>query len=337
MLHLDKQYSCNNHGYVRWYKSLRHKIIGKLSLEAYEQYTFKAVDEIVKQFDSEFVITVDGRRPVEMIFETIKAKLMVMHIQRTVLPKIIKNGDESSSVLSEHNTYRPGSETIEEKYETEDMEEYKSESMETIMRSAVNVHEINENDEQTNQVSVSERNEKIRLMSEFGQLCPVNFFYGLFKFGVENYCVQYMGKLYFFAGSEEIKLFCQFPKRFLEVPRTGLPIRAIFYGPETLSSTAAKAVSNFFGYNLIDVNNITHTYKEHEKRTYLSTVVKFLVKNAQEINKTKRFQASEIDTMRHAIGDWIRLYFENISSESLGESHESVNEMFEDYSDQSKN
>jgi len=336
MLHLDKQYSCNNHGYVRWYKSLRHRIVGELGLEAYERYTFKAVDEIVKQFDSEFVITVDGRRPVDMIFETIKAKLMATRIQRTVLPKIIKNSDESS-VLSKHYTYRP--ESIEKiyKYEMEDMEEYKSESMGTITRSAVNVHEMNENDEHTNQVSVSERNEKIRLMSEFGQLCPVNFFYGLFKLGLDNCCVQYMGKSYFFAGSEEIQLFCKFPKRFLEVPRTGMPIRAIFYGPETLSSTAAKAVSNFFGYNLIDVNNIIHTYKEHEKRTYLSTVVKSLLENAQEVNKIKKSQPSDIGTMRHAIGDWIRLYFENISSESLGESNESINEMFEDYSDQSKN
>lgn len=325
-LHFDKEISRNNHGYVRWYKSPKHRIIVQLCLDAYEQYSIKAVEEIIKQFDSEFVITVDGRRPVNMIFDTIKAKLMAMHIQRTVLPKIIVDRDEP--VLSERYTHRPELEKFDE---MDEIDEYnRLESTGTLVRNVLNEYGIDENDERKYRISVNERNEKIRLMSEFGKLCPVNFLYGLYKFGLENYCVQFMGKMYYFAGPEEMQLFRRFPKQFVEIPRPGLPIRAIFYGPETLSSTAANAVSSFFGYNVIDANDIIRVNKRKLKRIYSYEIVKSLLKNAIVINEIKKIQSGGDDTMRNAIRDWIRLYFENFVSESLNEeADDGKYEMFE--------
>lgn len=194
-----------------------NKVMADLSRKNYNYCALQVVDEIVKHFDAAFVITVDGRKPMEKLFETIKAKLMTMPLQRTALPEIVTEPDTKSYDGSQN--YTDGS------------------------------NDENNNDEST----VGERNERIRSISEFGELCPVNFSYGVFRLGIERYCIKFMGKLYFFAGPEELRLFNKCPRQYLKSSRPALPVRAMFYGPEILSGTAAKAVNHLFGYNIIDV------------------------------------------------------------------------------------
>jgi len=75
----------------------------ELDLKDYENYSLKVIDEIVKQFDPTCVITVDGRKPVNELFETIKSKLMTMPLHYTVLPEIVEI--QAKSGLSEDYTY----------------------------------------------------------------------------------------------------------------------------------------------------------------------------------------------------------------------------------------
>lgn len=299
-LHPTKAFERNNHRYVRWYKSTRNRIIAELDLVDYKQHSLEVVEKIIKHFDPGCVISVDGRKPVKELFETIKVKLMTMPVRRTVLPEIIRDGNES---FSSYKFYRYRS-------DVDEMGEFESESF--WLKPLMDIeYETNEDEGNKNQIMTeNERTEKIRLMSEFGLLCPVNFYFGLFKPGNSIYCVKYMGKLYYFNGSEEMRLFEKFPRYFLEIPRPGFPIRAMFFGPEALSSSTAKAVSKYFNFNLLDVKYITAEHERHEKRKYFSVIVKSILKTAEEVTKIDRNPSEYIDIMKDKINEWIKLRFD---------------------------
>jgi len=335
-----KNYSWYNHGHVQWYKSLKHKMDVVHSLEAYEEYALRAVEEVVKQFDTEFVITVDGRRPVNTIFETIVEKLKTMGVQRTILARVVKDHDDESSVVSERYANSAKSERADEIAEGIPEEYHRSMGSMSVTTYDYGTDYFEGEHEEG---FADDRAEKIRSMSEYGRLCPVNLFYGSFKVGTENHCARFMGKSYLFAGSEELRLFCESPKRFVNVPRVGLPVRAVFYGPEPLSSAAADTVGEYFGYNVIDANVITRTHVERETRKYVSALVRSAVTAAEAADRIATFRSDEMDTMRNAIGDWLWHNFEYaaadyeyVAVETLGENDGSKYEMFEDYSDPSK-
>lgn len=109
-----------------------------------------------------------------------------------------------------------------------------------------------------------------------------------------------------------MRLFNECPNRFLEFPRPGLPVRALFYGPEQFSVPAARAVCKLFGYTLIDVKYITQIYEDEDKRSYVSAVVNSAVSTAKLILASKiddRPDKRKLAVLRNAIGDWIQLYF----------------------------
>jgi hypothetical protein len=306
-LHADEERMQGDHSYssirLRHKLPINNKVIVDLDRNDYITSSLEVVDEIVKQFDAAFVITIDGRKPTEELFETIKDRLMTMPLQRTVLPEIVKKQDDTASGdISENNVHG---------FETNGIEDVESESfeMETMESEAI---DLDEHLERNNDgLTVDERNEQIRSMSEFNKLCPVNFSYGVFKLGVVHYCIKFMDKLYFFAGPEELQLFEKSPKQYLEIPRPSVPVRAIFYGPEALSCPAANAVSHLFGYNLIDVKNIEYAHVKIQKLSLILAIVKSVLKTTQEIVKNKTDPSTEINSMRNAIGEWIWLHFEN--------------------------
>jgi len=324
-LHLnDAEY---NHRRVHWYyKSFVNQKIIELDVKDYEKYSLKVIDEIVKQFDPARVITLDGRKPVDELMETIKAKLMTMSLQYTVLPKIMKFQDKS--VSSEDYAY-DGTELLFESESNEaetvasNYEERASDTMSQIR------------DEHLQRIN--DRNEQIRVMSEFGRLCPVNYLNGRFIMGSDRHCMKFMGKSYYFAGPDEMQSFGKCPKQFLRIPGCRLPIRAMFYGPQTLTNPAAKAVHKFFGYNLIDVGHLTQIHEKDIRHAYSIAVVGSILKTVREIIRPKEIRPNDISTMRNAIADWTRLRFDfTVQSDLNGmEDEESEYEMYEDSSHQS--
>uniref|UniRef100_A0A2S2PMZ3 Adenylate kinase domain-containing protein 1 n=1 Tax=Schizaphis graminum TaxID=13262 RepID=A0A2S2PMZ3_SCHGA len=310
-----------NHMRVHWYnKSLISKKMIELDLKDYENYSLKVIDEIVKQFDPTCVITVDGRKPVNELFETIKSKLMTMPLHYTVLPEIVEI--QAKTGLSEDYTYG-GSEF---EFESESNE---TETVVSNMARASDTTQIRDENEQ--------RKERLRMTSEFGRLCPVNFSNGRFVLGSDRYCIKYMGKLYYFAGPDEMQSFGKYPRQFLKIPTHGLPIRAMFYGPKTLTNPAAKAVRHLFGYNTIDVGHIIQIHVEDVKREYSFAIVESILKTAQEVIRPKQIQTNDIDIMRNAIADWTRLQFGVAVGSDLGgvENYGSEYETNEDFSNQS--
>jgi len=293
----------------------------ELDVKDYENYSLRVIDEIVKQFDPARVITLDGRKPVNELIETIKAKLMTMSLQYTVLPKII--GFRDKSVSSEDYAYGGSEFEFEsESNETETLASNEERLSDTTQLRNENVHSVNE---------------QIRVTSEFGRLCPVNYFNGRFIMGSERYCMKFLGKSYYFAGPDEMESFGKCPKQFLKVTGCQLPIRAMFYGPQTLTNPAAKAVCKFLGYNLIDVGYLTEIHEKDTRHTYSSVIVGSILKTAQEIIKPKEIQPNDISILRNAIADWTRLRFDiTVQSGLNGEEHEeSEYEMYENFSNQS--
>lgn len=318
----------NNRTYaVKWYDSLRNKIMAELRLEDYENYSLPVVEDIVKQFDPTFVITVDGRRPVQETWNTVQAKLMTMSLHRGVVPKII----EPERVVSVDNI------SMNQIQASEFGEEFDTESY-IIETATTSYHSINEENKKVDDKISDERSEKIRCLSEFGRLCPVNFFNGSMKLGIDRYCMKFMGKLYFFAGPDEMTLFGECPRRFLENPKPGLPVKALFHGPEMLSNPTAKAVCKFFGYDLIDVKQIRNTYAEKEKRAHLSSIVNAVLKNASKVSKIRNEQSKDITFLRNAIRNWLQLYFGITPKENSLDAEGDIieYEINENYSDQSK-
>lgn len=334
-LYTHEDFAQYNHGHVKWYKSLRN--VTEFDLDEYERHSLPAVDETFKRFDPDRLITVDGRRPVGELFEMVKAKLLVTGpLQRTILPEIVREDKPTVALRPGNDEYR----RLSEYYgDTEDESHYEYEYANEIY----DEHEENNNDYMT---ILDERNERIRLESEFGRLCPVNFNYGLYKSGSDRYTVKFMGKLYRFAGPEEMEKFEKFPRQFLCVPRPGLPIRAIFYGPEALAGPAAKSVGNFLCCDLIDVKYIRQRHEENEKRTYVSTIVNSVLKNTRELTAIGEHQSNAINVMRIAVGHWLQLNFgytfvrdtdkfDFISSTEGSELNGGENSFLEDYSNHS--
>lgn len=324
MLHLNN--AKYNHMRVHWHnKTFISKKMIELDLQNYENYSLKVIDEIVKQFDPTYVITVDGRKPVNELFETVKSKLMTMPLHYTVLPEIVEV--RAKSVLPEDYEYG-GSE-----FESE-LESNEAETVASNTERASDATQIRDENEQ----SGNTRNEKIRITSEFGRLCPVNFSNGRFVLSSDRYCMKYMGKLYYFAGPSEMQSFGKYPKRFLKIPTYGMPIRAMFYGPKTLTNTAAKAARNLFHYNVIDVGHIIQLHEKNVKQEYSSAIVNSILQTAQEVIRPKEIQPNDISTMRNAIAEWTRLRFGvNVGSDLNGvEEDESEYETYEDISDESK-
>ncbi|VVC36135.1 P-loop containing nucleoside triphosphate hydrolase [Cinara cedri] len=301
-----------NHRHVKWYKSLRNTIMNEFDLNDYEKHSLAAVDETFKRFGADRTITVDCRRPVVELFQMIKAKLKTMPLKPTLLPEIINRG-YGSSTLYQTKSYRIA--------EDGEMEEMEDESLYVDDEHEGETNGEYESTDNGNGTSAKyQREDRIRLISEFGQLCPVNFYYGLFKMGTDRYSVKFMGKLYLFAGPDEMKLFSKFPRQFVFVPRLGMPIRAIFYGPEAMSGPAAKAVSNFFGCNLIDAKHIRQRHEEKDKQSFASTIFNSVLNTVREITTLQEETNKEtnaISIMRNAIGDWIRLNSVNLSHEDI--------------------
>lgn len=327
IFHMNKKLTQNKQTFIKWNKLLRDKTITEIEHDNYKEYSFTVVDEIVQQFDPNFVITLDGRKPVTELFEIIKAKLMTMPLQRTVLPVVVRGRD---NVLQKENLINP--------YKMDELQEYEMESLDTDDEAISIEHNTSETFEyywnNYRMPNSKERNEQIRLMSGLRQLCPINFSYGLYILGSDHYRVNYMGKTYFFAGLEEMELFIKHPRQFLEIPTTGISIRAIFYGPEWLSSPAAIAVSNFYKYNLIDVKYIKQKFAENEKQSFFSTVFKSVLKTAQKVIEIKKDPSSDIENMRNAIGEWIQLNFKNsVELKFVGAEGDKI-ESFDDYTKQ---
>lgn len=322
-LHLND--SGSNHRRVFWYRynsivNMNNRV--EMDVKSYECHSLKVIDEIVKQFDPACVITVDGRKPVSELFETVKAKLMTMSLQRTVLPEIVLNQDASVTSIEEHNEFEFEYES--ELNDTDTAAGSEERDNDTAWRHEKNVH------------NVSIHNEKIRVTSEFCRLCPVNFSRGLFKLGSDRYCMKFMGKLYYFAGPNEMQSFGKCPRTFLQVPRYGLPIRAMLFGPRALATPAAKAVHCFFDYNLIDVEYITQIHKKDATQAYSSAIVGCILKAVNEVTRPKKVLPGDVDIMRNAIADWTRLRFGmSIRSDLRGEEDDSGEyEINEDVSDQ---
>lgn len=296
----------HGHGHLQWYRSTRNAVTAEFGLKDYEEHSLPAIDETFRRFNPDRLITVDGRRPAEELFETIKAKLTAMPLHRTVLPEIVRqdddDDDDSVSGLA-HAAYRLAGygETGEtdggpagyegEEYETDGGHERRGDG--------------------NGRATTGNDGERTRLKSEFGRLCPVNFYYGQFKLGRDNYSARFAGKSYCFAGPDEMRLFERFPRQFLSVPRPGMPVRAIFYGPEALSGPAARAVGNFFGYNVIDANYVKRRHEENEKRAYASTIVNSVLSTVRQLTSATDENPSDgIGVLRNAVGDWIRLHYD---------------------------
>lgn len=292
------------HGHVHWYRSTRNTVMAELDLEDYEKHSLPAVDETFRRFNPDRLIAVDGRRPAGELFETIKAKLTAMPLHRTIVPEIVRQDDDDSVLRRSRGAYRLAGygETGETEGEPPgyEGEEYASEPD--------GGHDNRSNGNRA--AAAVNDGERTRIKSEFGGLCPVNFYYGLFKSGSDGYSARFMGKTYCFAGPDEMRVFEKFPRQFLSVPRAGMPVRAIFYGPEALSSPAARAVGNFFGYNVIDAKYVKQRHDENEKRTYASAIVSSVLNTVRELTATGKNRSDDIGALRNAVGDWIRLHYD---------------------------
>lgn len=312
-------------GHIRWYESLRNRNWAELDLMYYEKYSSVIVDEVVKRFNAEFVITIDGRRPVSELLKTIKSKLMTMPLQRTILPEVIVWPEKLNANAEE--------------FETDWYEMMETKSVAEQQRSENDGYKVNVEDEEC-EINVEDEGERIRLMSEYGRLCPVNFSRGSYKLGSDQYCMKFMGRHYYFAGFEEMRLFGECPRQFLEIPRPGLPIRSIFYGPETLTNPTAKAVCKFFGCDLIDVERIRQIREQNDKMSLVSGIVKAVLKIARnsKMSGLNEIEPDEFIIVRNAIGDWIRLHFGVECDEYEGVDYEgSERETTENYSNPGKN
>lgn len=163
-------------------------MIAELDVECYELISWKSVDEAVKQFDPAFVITVDGRKPVDELFATVRARLSTMPLQRTVLPEVVPRDEQEvvmdESALLDDYAYRYG-------WNGEFGEEFDAESTQNDPARAVN-----ESTTGNGQDAVRKHHEDLRMTSEFGGLCPVSFKNDSFKMGSGDYRVKFMGKTF---------------------------------------------------------------------------------------------------------------------------------------------
>lgn len=150
----------------------------------YELNSSVVVDEVVKQFDPAYVITVDGRRPVDELFETVKARLTTMPLQRPPIPEAVppdrRPGESRPSANHAYPSEWSGEEFEEEWFESE----------------SVPNEELGENEPTAEHETdaQSDFHEQIRSQSEFGTLCPVNLYNGTLVSCGKDYRLKYMGK-----------------------------------------------------------------------------------------------------------------------------------------------
>lgn len=163
----------------------------ELDLDGYKQNVSKTVDEVVKQFDPAFVITVDGRRPVRELLETVKARLTMMPVQYPVVPERVSLDPrlDGMSISSGNRAYS-----------SEWSNEFGEELQKgwTAQRTAYEGtgelgEELDFEGESDRGVVAGELREQTRSMSEFGRLCPVNFLKDSYKLGSHQYRVKFMG------------------------------------------------------------------------------------------------------------------------------------------------
>lgn len=160
-------------------------VVAELDTYGYQQNASNAVDEVVKQFDPAFVITVDGRRPVNELLETVKARLATMPVQRPVVPEIVSQTNPPLDGRSSSSEGR-----------SEGSREYDVAARRTGQRTAVEGtggSGEEELDFEGDGDVVRELRERTRTISEFGRLCPVNFSKGSFVLGSHRYRVKFMG------------------------------------------------------------------------------------------------------------------------------------------------
>lgn len=154
----------------------------------------------------------------------------------------------------------------------------------------------------------------MRSLSEFGRLCPVSFSRGSYRRAGHRHRAAFMGKLYRFAGPDEMRSFVDRPRRFLDAPRPGLPVRAVFYGPAALCGPAAAAVRRLFGHRVVDARRLARAHREAGRRAHVSAVVGSVLETARRVTRTRDGAPGEVvaaaaAAARTAIGDWMRLCF----------------------------
>lgn len=186
-------------------------IVAELDLESYERNAAAAVDETVKQFDPVFVVTVDGRRPVDELLETVEARLATLPVRPPALPEILPYGRPVARIdeagMAEYVTDAGIDEASVGMNEAAGMDETVS-GIDEAHRSAAGINEtdgsttgMDEADEAALVAAETDRDaaaahlrrERTRTMSEFGPLCPVNFANGVYRLGSQRYRVKFIG------------------------------------------------------------------------------------------------------------------------------------------------
>ncbi|XP_050528010.1 adenylate kinase 9-like [Daktulosphaira vitifoliae] len=260
----------------------------------YEKFTLNAVEETIKRFDPQYVITLDGRQPVQDIFKTVEIKLRTLPLHRIVHPKMIQND----------NIPICRSISITDRYEIDIIDDNNAESVlfgtGTLLSDSLN--SINESNKNSS-------DQYLRKISDYGKLCPVSLYNGNLVNGSDHYTIEFLGKLYFFVGIYEMNLFYKFPRQFLEIPRPNIPVKAIFYGPSILVDPLAKATCEFFKFKLININSIKQTYEQNSQKIFIATIVDAIKTITKEHVKSKIEQRNKVKNIQKAIGRWMHLYF----------------------------
>lgn len=117
-----------------------------------------------------------------------------------------------------------------------------------------------------------------------------------------------------------MRLFVEQPNRYLEIPRTGLPIKAVFYGPSPLAGPAARALCKLYGCELIDVKYMQQVRDDIQNRTYVTALVDAMLNNTRKACDTRRRLANTVAALRDAVGHWLWLNFGYGTAGSLRDS-----------------
>lgn len=176
-------------------------------MDSYKRNVAAAVDEAVKQFDPVFVVTVDGRRPVDELLETVKARLAALPVRPPALPEILRYDEPAGRTdETEMAAYVADAGVDEASIEIDET----IAGIDEVAGSASRINEanrsiagINEADEarpvaagiDRDATAAHLRRERTRTLSEFGPLCPVNFANGVYRLGGPRYRVKFMGTL----------------------------------------------------------------------------------------------------------------------------------------------
>lgn len=385
-LHLSDadDFRARNVRHVRWYG--RDGVVAAADDHA-DEYAH-AVDAVIKRFDPGRVITVDGRRPVAGLFETVRARLVSMPLQRTVVPVPLardrddggsaagvggsadgeesgpaggeSDGDEEGPAGGESVGEELGSAGGESDGDEEESaggewvgEELGSAGGESVGEESgsagdesgsvggesVGEESVSAGGESERRDEAERGDDGVRRLSAFGRLCPVSLGRGSYRTGDEQHRAEFAGQLYLFAGPEELRSFVERPRRYLDVPRPAVPVRAVFYGPRELSGPAAAAVRRLYGHVVVDADRVIRAHRDCAKRAYASAVVRSVLETARRVTSARDGAPRDVVVARTAIRDWTRLYFGaeadgRDEDDDDGDGEEGERETFEDdYSD----